>query len=90
MKRLRWTEQDLRRRGKSDPGKLRIAARLRRETILSLKSMAGRVGLGSSKSANANLHTWMQADGKPDGAMTPFTFTLHLKGQDGEARASPS
>jgi hypothetical protein len=53
---------------KSDPGKLRMAARLRRETILSLKSIATRVGLGSSKGANAKLHTWMQADGKPEGA----------------------
>jgi hypothetical protein len=61
LKRLRWTEEDLRRRRKSDPGKFRIAARLRRETILSLKSIAPRVGLGSSKSANARLHTWMQA-----------------------------
>ena len=68
LKRLRWTEEDLMRRRKSDPGKLRIAARLRRETILSLKRIATRVGLGSSKSANAKLHTWMQADGKPEGA----------------------
>jgi REP element-mobilizing transposase RayT len=65
LKRLRWTEQDLMRSPKSDPKKLQIAARLRRETILSLKSIATRVGLGSSKSANAKLHTWMQADGKP-------------------------
>ena len=67
LKRMQWTEQDLRRRRKSDPGKLRIAARLRRETILSLQSIARRVGLGSSKSANPKLHTWMQANGKPDG-----------------------
>ena len=56
-KRLQWTEADLRKRRKSDPGELRIAARLRRETILSLKRIATRVGLGSSKSANAKLHT---------------------------------
>jgi len=67
LKRLQWTEADLRRCRKSDPEKLRIAARLRRETILSLKSIATRVGLGSSKSANAKLHTWMNAGGKPDG-----------------------
>jgi DNA mismatch endonuclease Vsr len=68
LKRLQWTEADLRRCRKSDPEKMRIAARLRRETILSLRSIAARVGLGSSKSANAKLHTWMQANGKPDGA----------------------
>jgi hypothetical protein len=67
LKRLRWKEQDLMRRRKSDPDKLRIAARLRRETILSLPSIARRVGLGSSKSANAKLHAWMQTNGKPDG-----------------------
>ena len=68
LKRLQWTEADLRRCRKSDPEKLRIAARLRRETILSLKSIATRVGLGSSKSANAKLHTWMKAGGKPTSA----------------------
>jgi hypothetical protein len=47
---------------------LRLVVRLRRETILSLKGIATRVGLGSSKSANAKLHTWMQADGKPEAA----------------------
>jgi len=67
LKRLRWTEEDLRRCRKSDPEKLRIAARLRRVTILSLKDIATRVGLGSSKSANAKLDTWMQADQKPGG-----------------------
>ena len=68
LKRLGWTEQDLIRRRKSDPEKLRMAARLRRETILSLKGIATRVGLGSSKSANAKLSMWMKANGKPDGA----------------------
>ncbi len=58
----------LRHRRKSDPGKWQIAARLRRETILSLKSITARVGLGSSKSANTSRHAWMQADGKPCGA----------------------
>jgi len=37
LKRLRWTEQDLMRCRKSDPEKLRIAARLRRETILDMR-----------------------------------------------------
>ena len=68
LKRLKWTEPDLMRRRKSDPGKLRIAARLRRETILSLKRIASRVGLGSAKSANAQLHGWMQTDGPPNTA----------------------
>jgi hypothetical protein len=45
---------------KSDPAKLAIAARLRRETTLTIKAIAQRVGLGSSKSANAKLHNWMK------------------------------
>jgi hypothetical protein len=47
----------------SDPGKLALAARLRKETTLPLKWIAGRVGLGTS-SANTKLHLWMQAGGK--------------------------
>src|SRR6185295_9795212 len=39
-----------------DPEKLEIAARLRRETTLTIKYIAAIVHLGSSKSANANLH----------------------------------
>ena len=51
-----WGEGELRQRRKSDPDKLEIAARLRRETTLSVKDIAGRVHLGTSKGANANLH----------------------------------
>ena len=79
LQRLQWTEEDLRRRRKNDPGKLRIAARLRRETILSLKSIATRVGLGSSKSANAKLHTWMQANGKTERADASKKQKNHAK-----------
>ena len=44
-------------RRKSDPGKLEIAARLRRETTLSIKAIAKRTYLGTSKSANIRLYT---------------------------------
>jgi hypothetical protein len=67
-RRPEWSADELVRRPKNDPEKLAIAARLRRETILSLKRIASRVGLGSSKSANAKLHHWMQANGKTDAA----------------------
>jgi len=59
LARLGWTEQDLAVRRKSDPEKLRIAARLRRETTLSVKAIAARMHLGTSRSANARLHQWM-------------------------------
>jgi hypothetical protein len=55
------TAQELHRRRKGGPVKMAIAARLRQENTLSLKSIAARVGLGTSKSANARLHKWMQA-----------------------------
>jgi hypothetical protein len=64
LRRLGWKESDLAGRRKSDPGKLALAARLRKETTLPLKWIAGRVGLGTSKSANAKVHLWMQASGK--------------------------
>jgi hypothetical protein len=54
-------------RRKSDPAKLAIAAWLRRETTLSLhtlhtlkKKIATRVYLGTSRSANTQLHDWMK------------------------------
>ena len=66
LRRLGWTEEDLARRRKSDPDKLALAARLRRETMLSVKQIARRVGLGTSKGANTNLHRWMQGPGRTE------------------------
>jgi hypothetical protein len=40
--------------------KLRLAARLRTEITLSIKAMARRVHLGTSKSANIRLLEWMK------------------------------
>src|SRR5439155_832819 len=57
LRRLGWKETELASRRKSDPAKLAIAARLRKETTLSIKSIAARVHLGTSKSANARLRT---------------------------------
>ena len=55
-----WKESDLLRHCKSDPAKLAIAARLRQETTLSVKTIAARMHLGTSKSANARLHGWLR------------------------------
>jgi REP element-mobilizing transposase RayT len=62
--RLGWQETDLKARRKSDPDKLALAARLRRETTLTLRAIAARVQLGTSKSANARLHEWMRPPAK--------------------------
>jgi len=66
LARRRWTPLDLENRRKSDAGKLAIAARLKKETNLPIKSIAVLVHLGSSKSANANLHRWTQAASKQE------------------------
>lgn len=59
--RLGWKESDLAARRKSDPGKLKMAARLRQETTLSIKAIARRIHLGTSRSANVRLHEWMKS-----------------------------
>jgi len=65
LQRMGWTETDLLSQRKKAPGKLAMAARLRRETILPLKWIAARVQLGTSKSANGKLHAWMKAQAQP-------------------------
>jgi REP element-mobilizing transposase RayT len=60
LRRHRCAEADLQARRKSDPIKLEIAARLRRETTLTIRAIAERVGLGSSKAANRSLHAYMR------------------------------
>jgi REP element-mobilizing transposase RayT len=60
LRRLGWKEKDLVTRRKNDPDKLVIAARLRRETTLTIKAIAARVLLGSSKGANGLLHRQMR------------------------------
>ena len=54
-------EADLAKRRKSDPEKLAIAVRLRRETTLSVKSIGRWLLLGSSKSATIRLRAAMAA-----------------------------
>ena len=47
LKRLRWPEEELGRRRKSDPGKVRIARQLRAETTMTLKWIAARLRMGT-------------------------------------------
>jgi putative transposase len=61
LRRLGWAPADLATRRKNDLNKLAIAARLRKETTLTIKNIAAKVHLGTSKSANARIHTWMRA-----------------------------
>ena len=64
LSRLDWKSEALGARRKKYPYKLAITTWLRVETTLSLKEIAGRIRLGSSKSANATLQSWVQNHGR--------------------------
>jgi len=66
LSRRGWSEVDLAQRRKYDLDKPALAARLRRETPLTVKAIAARVHLGTSKSANANLHKYMSGRPGPE------------------------
>ena len=58
LRNLGWTNAELGLRLKSDPAKLRIASRVRAETIVPVKWIAQRLRMGSWKSATTRLHAW--------------------------------
>jgi putative transposase len=62
LQRVGWQERDLALRAKSDSTKLQIARRVRKETTLSIKEIATRIHLGTSKSANVRLHAALVAN----------------------------
>jgi len=65
LRRLKWDRKELGKRRKSDASKLAMAARLRRETTLTMREIAARLHMGSWKSLNAKLHQWRKANEKP-------------------------
>jgi hypothetical protein len=69
-----WYEQDLQARRKNDPAKLEITARLRQETTLSIKDIAARVPLGTSKTANMELHDHLRRSPAYDPAQARLAF----------------
>ena len=60
LQRLGWRREELTIRRKGFPGKMALAVRLRKETTLTIKNIAGRLHLGTSQSANNRLHGWMR------------------------------
>ena len=56
LRKARWTEADLRRRRKSDPVKIGLAAQLRRETTMTLKWIAERLQMGAWTHLNNRLY----------------------------------
>lgn len=47
LERLGWIEGEVRRRPKGDAGEVMIALRVRRETTMTLASIANRLGMGT-------------------------------------------
>jgi hypothetical protein len=64
LKRVGWKESDLGRRLKGDPIKMALAARLRRESTLTVAEIAQRLCMGSRKSLNGKLHRWRKLNEK--------------------------
>ena len=62
LRRLGWARSDLEQRNRSAPEKLELAARLRRETTLTIKEIAQRLYLGSWKSATTRLQNLKRKD----------------------------
>jgi hypothetical protein len=56
LRRLKWKEMNLREQPKGELEKLAIAARLRRETTLTIRQIAKRLHMGSWKSLNNKLY----------------------------------
>jgi REP element-mobilizing transposase RayT len=58
LKARRWKEADLSKRAKGDPGKVKIAGRLRDETLVTVKWIAARLGMGTASYVNNRLYRW--------------------------------
>ena len=65
LQRLGWAAAELAQRHKSDPSKVAIGARLRRETTLPVRWIADRLQMGTWKSARTRLQEWRRS-GRPD------------------------
>ena len=57
---LHWSAEQLRGRRKSDPQKIRVAARLRRETTMTLEWIADRLCMGAATHVASLLHRQSQ------------------------------
>jgi hypothetical protein len=66
LSRPHWTPNELATQAKSHPAKLALAARLRQETTLSVKDIAGRLSLGKPKGARTNLYKFLNHTQIPD------------------------
>ena len=60
LRRRGWTEGTLRKRAKGDREKVKIAVRLRRETLVTVAWIAARLQMGSIANVNTRLYHWRQ------------------------------
>jgi type II secretory pathway component PulF len=58
LKRRGWTEGELKDRAKTDPVKVALAARIRRETTVLIRWLATRLHMGTRQTLNAALYLW--------------------------------
>jgi len=58
LKRRRWKAADLEQRAKGDLGKVKIAGRLREETLVTVKWIAERLKMGTAGYVNNRLYRW--------------------------------
>ena len=58
MKRRKWTDAELAKRAKGDRSKVKIAARLREETVVTVKWIAERLQMGTTGYVNNQLYRW--------------------------------
>ena len=64
LARRKWTDQTLAQRPKGDREKIRIAARLRRDTVMPVHWIAARLQMGSVSYLNNRLYLWRTKTGK--------------------------
>ncbi len=62
LRKLGWEEAGLSQGAKVDAGKLALAARLRRETTLTIQQIADRLHMGTRKSVSPKLQAWRRSN----------------------------
>jgi hypothetical protein len=63
LRRRRWTEATLGERKKGEFEKVKIAVRLRQETLVTVAWIAARLQMGSVANVNTLLYRWRQGNG---------------------------
>jgi hypothetical protein len=64
LRRQKWTEGTLEKRNKGDREKVKIAGRLRKETLVTVAWIAQRLQMGSVANVNTLLYQWRQKNRK--------------------------